>query len=219
MKNKFKLIKFIIRGLLAFFEVFAEYFVEEAGSSDGDTAEKEEEYQLCYFPMNTLRITQNENIGTHKGSLAMDFAGADTTKEWCFAPCDLKVIRIRTEPENCGEIYFESLKPVKFADGTVDYLHLLMLHDDNSCNLVANQTIKQNEKFYREGGKYKGNPNHYAAHIHVEAGKGKWNTAYQFANEHGVYVIENQQHLYNLFWLKKGTQNYNDIEHKFKYEV
>lgn len=217
MKNKFKLVKFIIRGLLAFFEVFAEYFTEEIGNGDKDIVEPEE-YQRCYFPMEYLRITQHENEGSHLDSLAMDFAGKDTTKEWCYAPCDMRVIRIREDKENCGEIYFESLSPVLFADKTIDYLHLLMIHDDNSCNFVVGDTVKQGEKFYREGGKYKGDPDYYAAHVHIEGGKGKWKSPYHYPNLKNVYITENQEHLYNLFWLKKGTINLNDTKGLFKFE-
>lgn len=216
MKKHLKLIKFLIKALVAFWEVFSDYFeedVKEIGNSEEDI-----NIQKCYFPMEYLRITQNENEGTHLGSLAMDFGGKDTSKEWCFAPCDLRVVRIREDVDNCGEIYFESLSPVLFADGTTDYLHLLMIHDNNSASLKKDDIVYQGEKFYREGGKYKGDVDYYAAHVHIEAGKGKWKSPYHFPNLQNVYVTENQEHLYNLFWLKHGTKNLNDTKGLFTYE-
>lgn len=212
MTNK-NIVKIIFKALLAFIEVLVELFQEEIGNGK---EEEETDTQLCYFPMEYLRITQKENTGSHRKSLAMDFGGKDAGKDILYAPCDLKVIRVRDKAN--GEVYAESLFPILFADGTKDYLHILLLHDDNSFKLKVGDIIKQHEAFYKEGGMYDGDPSHYANHVHIEAGKGKWKNPIQFKNDVGTYVCENQEHLYNLFWLKRGTKNLNDTEHKFKYE-
>ena len=211
MNNK-TIVKLIFKAFLAFVESLIDLFQEEIGSGK----EEEPETQMSYFPMEYLRITQEENTGTHRNSLAMDFGGKDTGKDTLYAPCDLKVIRIRDKAN--GELYCESLSPVLFADGTKDYLHILLLHDNNTYKLKTGDIIRQNEAFYREGGMGNGDPAHFANHVHIEAGKGRWVNPIQYKNAEGTYICEKQEHLQNLFWLKKGTVNLNDRQHKFKYE-
>lgn len=207
----------IFKAFLAFIETLIDLFQDEIGNG------KEEEPQTIkpsvqkfYFPMEYLRITQKENTGTHLKTLAMDFGGKDTGKDICYAPCDMEVKRIRENAN--GEIYFESLSPVLFADGTSDYARLLMLHDNNSFNLKVGDKIKQGQAFYKEGGMGNGKPDYFANHVHIEAGKGKWVNTKQFMTDANTWTIENPEHLYNLFWLKHNTINLNDTEHIFKYE-
>lgn len=215
MNNK-TFFKIVIKALLAFIETLVDFFQDEIGSGK-EESEKDEEPQLCYFPMQHLRITQSENIGSHRNSLAMDFGGKDVFKDVLYAPCDIKIIRVREKAN--GEVYAESLKPVLFADGTIDYLHILLLHDNNTFNLKVGDIIKQHHPFYQEGGMYCGDPCYYANHVHIEAGKGKWINPIQYKNSSGTYVCENQNHLYSLFWLKKGTTVHNDTDNKFKFEI
>lgn len=215
-QSKFTMI--IIKCLLAFIEMLVNMFQDEIGNpEEKEETDVEKPVQKCYFPMEYLRITQKENTGSHLKSLAMDFGGKDVFKDDCYAPCDLKVKRVREKAN--GEIYFESLSPVLFADGTTDYLHLLMLHDNNTYGWKTGDTIKQGQLFYREGGMQSGKPTALANHVHIEAGKGKWIVCRQTQNDVGTWVCENQEHLYNLFWLKHNTVNLNDTEHLFKYET
>ena len=153
--------------------------------------------QLFKFPMETLRVTQGENSTySHAGSLAMDFGGKDTGADKLFCPCDMVVKRTRQKAN--GELYLESVEKVQFADGTADYARLLCMHD-GAFNVKEGQLIKQGEYFHDEGGMGAGNPNKFANHVHIEAGKGRWKSTTQSPNAKGTYVIENQAHLYDLF--------------------
>ena len=155
--------------------------------------------QLFKFPMETLRVTQGENSAySHAGSLAMDFGGKDTGADKLFCPCDMVVKRTRQGAN--GELYLESVEKVQFADGTADYARLLCMHD-GSFNVKEGQLVKQGEYFYDEGGMGAGNPNKFANHVHIEAGKGRWKSTTQSRNSQGTYVIEKQAHLYDLFTL------------------
>lgn len=62
--------------------------------------------QYVKFPMSTLRITQGYGLevdgvstatsgGTysHTGSYALDLGGVDTSADYLYAPCDVKVVR------------------------------------------------------------------------------------------------------------------------------
>ncbi len=155
--------------------------------------------QLCKFFMEYLRVTQNAGSSySHKGSLAMDFGGKDTGEDNLYAPCDMIVKRLRYNAN--GEAYFESIAPVLFADGTSDYLRLLCVH---SSEFLVNegQILSQGQLFYTEGGMGSGNPSAFNSHVHIEAGKGKWEQILQFKNEYQTYVIENQYPLEKLFIL------------------
>lgn len=153
--------------------------------------------QLFKFPMEYLRVTQGENdTYSHAGSLAMDFGGKDTGADKLYCPCDMVVKRTRQNAN--GELYLESVEPVLFADGSVDYARLLCMHD-GAFNVKEGQVVEQGEYFYDEGGMGSGNPNKFAKHVHIEAGKGKWKSTTQSRNSQGTYVIENQASLYKLF--------------------
>ena len=160
--------------------------------------------QKFKFPMEYLRVTQGENdTYSHNGSLAMDFGGKDTGADRLYCPCDMVVKRCRQNAN--GELYLESVEKVQFADGTTDYARLLCMHD-GTFNVKEGQVLKQGDYFYDEGGMGSGNPNKFATHVHIEAGKGRWNSTTQSRNSKGTYVIERQAHLYDLFILGGDVQ-------------
>ena len=164
--------------------------------------------QKFLFPMEYMRITQGElSEYSHAGSLAMDFGGKDGGSDKLYAPCDMVVKRCRANAT--GEMYLESIDKVQFADGTADYARLLCIHD-SVFNKKAGDVIKQGEYFYDEGGMGRGNPNKFATHVHIEAGKGKWKSTTQSPNSKGTYVCERQEHLYNMFFIPENTVVLND---------
>lgn len=159
--------------------------------------------QKFKFPMEYLRVTQGElSVYSHAGSLAMDFGGKDGGIDKLYAPCDMVVKRCRQNAN--GEMYLESVEPVQLADGTSDYARLLLMHD-STFNFKTGDIIKQGTYFYDEGGMGAGRKNKFANHVHVEAGKGKWKSCTQSPNSSGTYVIENQEHLYNMFFIDDVT--------------
>lgn len=164
--------------------------------------------QKFMFPMEYLRVTQGEySVYSHGGSMAIDFGGKDSSSEKLYAPCDMVVKRNRANAN--GEMYLESVEPVLFADGTSDYARLLCVHD-SQFNVPVGTIIRQGQYFYDEGGMGSGNPNKFGIHVHLEGGKGKWKSTTQSPNSQGVYVIENQAHLYDLFFLDNSTIVLND---------
>ena len=169
--------------------------------------------QKFLFPMKYLRVTQGEyNTFSHENSLAMDFGGKDGGADKLYAPCDMVVLRCRTNAT--GEMYLESTQKVMFADGTIDYARLLCIHD-STFNKNVGDIIKQGEYFYDEGGMGSGNPNKFATHVHIEGGKGKWKSTTQSPNRWGTYVCENQAHLYDLFFIPADTTILNDGGYKW----
>lgn len=170
--------------------------------------------QKFKFPMEYLRVTQGEfDTYSHAASMAMDFGGKDTGSDKLYCPCDMIVKRIRENAN--GEMYLESLDKVQFADGTSDYARLFLCHD-SVFNFQTGAVIPQGTYFYDEGGMGGGNAHAFGIHVHIEAGKGKWNSTTQSRNSSGTYVIERQAHLYDLFFIDQNTKVINDGGYSWK---
>ena len=154
------------------------------------------------FPMEFLRVTQGSNTGSHAGSKAMDFGGKDTGCDAVYAPFTGRVVRVRTDSSH--EIYFESLEPVEFADGTVDYMTVTLMHD-NVLDVRAGQVLHQGEKIGDEGGFGSGRPGRFGAHLHLEASRGR-SIAYQVRNAQGTYCTPQQVDVWAALWLGMDVQ-------------
>lgn len=154
------------------------------------------------FPMEFLRVTQGPNTGSHAGSKAMDFGGKDTGCDVVYAPFTGRVARVRTNSSH--ETYFESLEPVEFADGTVDYMTVTLMHD-NVLDVRTGQVLHQGEKIGDEGGFGGGRPNRFGAHLHLEVSRGR-NIAYQVRNAQGTYCTPQQVDIWSALWLGTDVQ-------------
>lgn len=169
----------------------------------------------CLFPMEYLRVTQGENTGTHLGGKAMDFGGRDTGKDALYCPCQMRVIRIRDNRN--GEVYLESTHPVRLADGTTDYVRLLLIHDDTKQNYEVGDILNQGDYFYLEGGMSGGIRQKLPNHVHIEGGKGKWREPkhYLVPGTTDKYSIEEPESLNKLFKLSKDTIVLDDGGYKW----
>lgn len=141
--------------------------------------------EKAVFGMDTLNITQGMNNSfSHKGTLAIDVAGKDTGIESIKAPFTGVIKRIYKG----YVVWLESLNKVKYADGTEDYMTVMLMHDNDTTDLKVGQTIKQGQVFYQEGttGYATGN------HIHLSCGKGKFTGNGWYQNSDGNWCINNQ---------------------------
>ena len=157
-------------------------------------------YEIAYFPMQYLNITQGVNGSySHKGTKALDLAGKDSEKDAVYAPFTGKIKRIYTDSGNF--IWLESCNPVRYADGTVDYMTIMIGHDNDVSDLYVGKIINQGEQFYSEGtaGNATGN------HIHLECGKGKFTSGGWYKNSDGEYTIYNSILPYDALVLKSDT--------------
>ena len=154
------------------------------------------------FPMEFLRVTQGPNVGSHAGSKAMDFGGKDTGCDAVYAPFTGRVARVRTDSSH--ETYFESLEPVEYADGTVDYMTVTLMHD-NVLDVRAGQVLHQGEKIGDEGGFGGGRPGRFGAHLHLEVSRGR-GIAYQVRNAQGTYCTPQQVDVWSALWLGMDVQ-------------
>ncbi len=112
-----------------------------------------------------LNITQGMNGSySHNGDKAIDLGEACS---YLRAPFTGTIKRIY---KNCNAVWLESSEKVMYADGTVDYMTVMTLHDSNISNLKVGQKIYQGETYYHPG--VKGNVT--GSHIHIAVGKGKF---------------------------------------------
>lgn len=152
--------------------------------------------------IDVLNISQGMNGNySHQGDLALDIIDCTFFK----APFTGIVKRIYT---NNNTVWLESLEKVEYADGTVDYMTIMTMHDNDVSNLKVGQTIKQGEIYYEPGIKGKAT----GSHIHVAVGKGKFtgNGWYQ-----GQYQIQSKCYawpIYNQYDITKALYLYSDVK-------
>jgi len=150
------------------------------------------------FPMKYLNITQGHRGGTHKAGFPIDIAGKDTGIDDVFAPFDGMINKI-FEPNNSAlghTVWLESLAPVTYADGTVDFATVMLTHDNAVTDLRVGQIVKQGQVFYQEGtaGFATGN------HVHLEVARGKMaGLGWQQVN--GSWIITNPYEPHKMFFL------------------
>jgi hypothetical protein len=124
--------------------------------------------EYVVFPQEVMTVTQNPNAPySHAGTQNLDIAGCNVNSEPAFAMVTCQVV---AKTGDQSGIVFESLYPVLFAAGYVDYLTYRMYHDDNTVDTVAGQIFKQGFKNYDEGKKGNATGNH----IHLCVARGKY---------------------------------------------
>ena len=141
--------------------------------------------EKAVFGMDTLNVTQGMNNSfSHKGVLAIDVAGKDGGIESIRAPFTGTIKRIYQG----YVVWLESKNKVKYADGTEDYMTVMLMHDNNTSDLKVGQVIKQGQIFFQEGTKGYATGNH----IHLACGKGKFSGTGWYQNSSKQWCINNQ---------------------------
>lgn len=170
--------------------------------------------EYAMWPGLYLNTTQRMNNSfSHEGSLSIDDAGKDKGISQYYASSTLK---LRWADKKSGNgLCFESTKPCNLADGTVDYYHFVMWHDNNIEDMrprVNGKAFKQGEKIYDEGtaGRATGN------HVHINVAKGKFPGGYPLVqNEHGVWEIKNEVTPMSVFFID-DTEIIKDAGYKWE---
>ena len=154
--------------------------------------------------MDYLRVTQKANNEfSHKGDCALDLGGKDSGRDDLKAPFTGTVKRIY---EDCNAVWLQSNEKVKYADGTEDYMTLLVFHDNSVTSLKVGKVIKQGTVFYQEGTKGYATGNH----IHLTISKGKFTGSGWHQNKYGVWVANNQYDVHKALFLDSKTKVIDD---------
>lgn len=136
--------------------------------------------QVALFPLSGFHISQRDDeTYSHNPSVyyATDYLGWNSNgrvyRAPCYAPVDIKLIW-KNSAECCA--VWESLEKVHLANGMIDYLTILVYHDNDIENgtYYSVGTIKrQGEIFNRTG---TGGGQVTGDHVHLETGYGKYAT-------------------------------------------
>lgn len=135
--------------------------------------------QVALFPLEGFSISQPwYGTYSHDGSryYATDFLARDENGNWvhrapCYAPVDIKLLWYDTH-ECCA--LWQSVNQVHFADDTLDYLGIIVYHDNDIANGTYSNVgdIKRQGEVFNHtgtGGNVSGD------HVHLETGKGQVN--------------------------------------------
>lgn len=154
--------------------------------------------------MNTLNVSQKANNEfSHKGDKGLDLSGKDSGIDNLKAPFTGIIKRIYA---SSNAVWLESLNRVKYADGTIDYMTVLTMHDNDVSNLKVGDVIKQGSVYFEEGRKGYTTGNH----IHLAVGKGKFTGNGWYENSYGSWVINNQYDVHKGLFLDSNTVIKND---------
>ena len=137
------------------------------------------------FPLKYMNVTQKMNGSySHKGTFAIDFGhGGD---EKVYAPFTGTIKKIyNTGSGSANGVWLLSNDKVEFADGTIDYAVVKVIHDNDISDLWVGKVVKQGEHFYNMG--TAGNAT--GKHVHIEVAKG--NKVGWYENSYGNWMITN----------------------------
>ncbi len=152
--------------------------------------------EMAIFCCYSLSVTQGAyDIYSHQGQNALDI---QPTEGYAYAPFHATVVAINPGDLPCNAVWIESISPVKYADGTYDYMTVCFMHDDDISDLYVGKGLKQGDRFYDSG--LKGIAS--GAHIHVSVYKGKYNSNMHIG--HGNVNAE------DAFYLPDDTYIRND---------
>ena len=146
------------------------------------------------YPCKVMNITQgytgNYSHGPHNEGSPKDYpwdeACENTGRSPMYCPCDEMILK-RKYTKDTNTLWLESTSKVYFADGTSDYVTLLVTHPNDSdvARLKEGQKFKRGELICYEGtdGNATGN------HFHFAVGKGKIKGNGWVQNSKGKWVL------------------------------
>lgn len=162
-----------------------------------------EKIEKAVLMMDYLNVSQKAGGEfSHKGDKALDLSGKDGGIDSLKAPFTGIVKRIYT---NANAVWLESKDKVEYADGTIDYMTVLTMHDNDVSNLKVGDIVKQGKYYYDEGTRGYATGNH----IHLSVGKGKFTGNGWYKNEYGSWCINNQIDVYKGLYLYDTTKVIN----------
>lgn len=146
---------------------------------------------LC--PFTDMYITQGSNSNfSHKGIMANDVRGRVSGVRYpYYAPCKSRCLR--TYPTS-GQVMWQSVNKVRFANGRIDYATYMTAHDD-SMNSYVGKIIEQGDELGKMG--TKGNATGVHCHIQVsQSNDTTWSK-----NSYGIYKFNNEYDLDDCYFV------------------
>ena len=125
--------------------------------------------QPAIWFMDDLNITQVPGGDySHAGTLNFDVKGVNNTN--IKAPFDCEIVEIFYGEKAANTVIIQSTSPVRYADGTVDFMSMAVGHDNDISDCYIGKIISQGE-VYCQNGNY---GNATGVHSHVTCIRGKY---------------------------------------------
>jgi hypothetical protein len=170
-------------------------------------------YEVALFPLPYLYMSQDEGGDySHQGTYNIDLLGWSSSGRVynapLYAPCTMKVVATYMNYGEAGghAVFFESVNKVHLANGSLDYLTLMVGHDPNPPYTTIGQVVTQGDVCYHTGtyGYVTGD------HCHTCCGQGH----YQGTTDRPPYNHEdltNRIHYWDALFVNDTTivQGYN----------
>lgn len=194
-------------------------------------------YEVALFPMPYLYMSQDEGGDySHTGTYNIDFVGYGASgviyRAPLYAPCTMKVISYSSSYTGGNAVIFESVDKVHLANGQLDYMTIMFMHDNSPPYTTIGTVVNQGQLCYRTGtyGQVTGD------HVHscigqgqggyfVQRGSGNWDLSNRIHYWDGVYVNDTTIVIgYNHDWVEWNGQPYvpttePDKKHKFPWVI
>lgn len=157
---------------------------------------------LC--PFTDMYITQGSNSAySHKGIMANDVRGKQSGVRYpYYAPCTCRALK---KYNVTGQVMWQSVNKVRFANGRIDYATFMTAHDE-TVDVKLGQVVKQGNQLGNMG--RKGFSNMTGVHCHIEVSQSadtSWipnkDVNYHFNNEYDLddcYFVDNTNILNGL---------------------
>lgn len=174
---------------------------EQLWSFEFDEVVNEQGYEFAIYPAEDMMITQGyyDNF-SHQKQNALDIT---TRSGAVFAPFTGEIVRVDRGYNRYNTVWLESKEPVVYADGTIDYMTVVFMHDNNVSDLYIGQTVAQGEYFYHAGvaGGATG------SHVHIAVIRGKYQTSMALTGSGNVYpenalFVRSQTIIYTTYGLR-----------------
>lgn len=161
-------------------------------------------YEVALFPMPYLYMTQDEGGDySHTGTYNIDFVGYNgssvITNAPLYAPCTMKVISYSPGTTGGNAVIFESTNKVHFADGTLDYMTLMFMHDSSPPYTTVGQVVSQGQLCYHTG------IYGYVTGDHVHSCLGQGQGGYFVQRPGGNYDLSNRIHYWDGVFVNDTT--------------
>lgn len=203
MKKGFSILLALVMVLSIFTVIPVSVSAEEADITEVGAQEK------AMFILKNLNISQGVNGQySHEGTKAIDCAEAKGVS--AYAPFTGTIKKIYSADANV--VWLESNSQVLFADGTVDYMTIMVEHDNDVSDLYVGKVIKQGERFYEAGD----NGWVTGPHIHLECGKGRFVSGGWYKNSYGRWMIYNAVNPYDALYLSESTNVINGYGYNWR---
>ena len=152
--------------------------------------------QKAILGVDVLNITQGYNVAySHKGRHSLDLVGRNNGYIELRAPFDGIIKKVYTT--NSNVVWLESLDKVEYANGVIDYMTIMTMHDDNVSDLHVGKIVRQGEIYYCGGS----SGNVTGPHIHLEVGRGNFKNIGWYKNDYGKWTIYNNIRVNDALYL------------------